>query len=141
MSLIAETTNPLFEQALLERLHRLGEPHGSLGELEPVAVRLGLLQQSLKPRFSQPQLFVFAADHGLAVDGIPAAQGRPTDEVVLQLLAGKHPMAMFAQQMGLALSVVDCGLANRMQAQDRLVQRKIAHGTRNARVSAAMSLE
>ena len=141
MPLIAETANPRFEQALLQRLQRPDEPPGSLGELEPVAVRLGLLQQSLKPRFSQPQLVIFAADHGLAVDGIPTAGDRQTDEVALRLLAGKHPMAMFARQMGLALSVVDCGLANRVQPQDRLVQRKIAHGTRNARVSAAMSLE
>ena len=47
MPLIAETANPRFEQALLQRLQRPDEPPGSLGELEPVAVRLGLLQQSL----------------------------------------------------------------------------------------------
>ncbi len=141
MPLIAETANPLFEQALLEKLYRRGDVPGSLGELEPVAVRLGLLQHSLKPRFSQPQLFVFAADHGLAVDGIHAAQGRQTDEMTLQLLAGGHPMAVFARQLGLALSVVDCGLAGPLPAQEHLIQRKIAHGTRNARVSPAMSLD
>jgi nicotinate-nucleotide--dimethylbenzimidazole phosphoribosyltransferase len=31
------------------------------------------MQNTLKPRFRDPQLLVFAADHGLAVDGMPAA--------------------------------------------------------------------
>jgi nicotinate-nucleotide--dimethylbenzimidazole phosphoribosyltransferase len=40
-------------------------------------MRLGLMQNSLKPRLHDPQLLVFAADHGLAVDGIqpPGARG------------------------------------------------------------------
>ena len=141
MTLIAATANPLFEQALHDKLLRCGQTPGSLGELEPVAVRLGLLQHSLRPRFERPQLVVFAADHGLAVDGIHADQGRQTDELVLQILAGGHPMPVFARQQGLELSVVDCGLANQLQMQDRLIQRKIAHGTRNARVGPAMSLD
>ncbi len=141
MSLIAETANPLLEQALLEKLHRNGEAGGSMGELEPVAVRLGLLQNTLKPRFHNPQLVIFAADHGLAVEGIHASQARQTDEQVLQILAGRLPVAIAARAQGIELSVVDCGIASQMPASDRLIQRKIAHGTRNARVGAAMTLD
>ena len=141
MSLIAPTSNPLLEQALLAKLHRRERTQGGLGELEPVAVRLGLLQHSLKPRFREPQLVIFAADHGLAVDGIHAAPGRETDEMVQQVLAGQLPVSVFAQQQGLKLSVVDCGVASQLPAHEQLIQRKIAHGTRNARVGQAMSLE
>jgi nicotinate-nucleotide--dimethylbenzimidazole phosphoribosyltransferase len=36
------------------------------------------MQNTLKPRFYDPQLVVFAADHGLAVDGIrPPGHARP----------------------------------------------------------------
>ena len=35
--------------------------------------------------------------------------------------------------------MVDCGVAADLQAHDRLLMRKIAHGTRNARLTAAMS--
>ena len=76
-SLIAPTSNPLLERALLEKLSRRAEAAGSLGELEPLAVRLGLMQNTLKPRFRDPQLVVFAADHGMAVDGIDAAGQAP----------------------------------------------------------------
>ena len=141
MSLIAETANPLLERALLDKLLRRGEGQGSLGELEPVAVRLGLLQHSLKPRFREPQLVIFAADHCLAVDGLHPSAGKQTGEVALQILDGQQPLSAFARQLGLALSVVDCGLASRLPAHERLMQRKIAHGTRNARLSAAMTTE
>ncbi len=141
MSLIAPTSNALLEQALLTKLHRRAMAHGGLGELEPVAVRLGLLQHSLKPRFREPQLVIFAADHGLAVDGIHAGPGRQTDEMVQQILAHQQPVSVFARLQGFGLSVVDCGIANQLPAHERLIQRKIAHGTRNARVGPAMSLE
>jgi nicotinate-nucleotide--dimethylbenzimidazole phosphoribosyltransferase len=141
MSLIAPTSNPLLEQALLAKLHRREVAQGGLGELEPVAVRLGLLQHSLKPRFREPQLVIFAADHGLAVDGIHAPVGRQTEDQVQQILNGQQPVAVFARQQGLTLSVVDCGVASPLPAHERLIQRKIAHGTRNARVGNAMSLE
>ena len=141
MSLITETSNPLLEQALLEKLHRSGEVGGTMGELEPVAVRLGLLQNTLKPRFRDPQLVIFAADHGLAVDGIHASAAQQTDEQVAQILAGRLPVAIAARTQGLELSVVDCGIARDLPAHARLIRRKIAHGTRNARVGAAMTLE
>ena len=43
-SLISPTANPLLEQALREKLKRRSEVTGNLGELEPLAVRLGLIQ-------------------------------------------------------------------------------------------------
>ena len=46
-----------------------------------------------------------------------------------------------ARQLGLALSVVDCGLASQLPAHDHLMQRKIAHGTRNTRVGPAMTVD
>ena len=73
-SLISPTSNPLLEQALRDKLQRRSETTGSLGELEPLAVRLGLMQNTLKPRFRDAAARVFAADHGLAVDGIGAPQ-------------------------------------------------------------------
>ena len=69
-SLITPTSNAVLEQALREKLKRRSENTGSLGELEPLAVRLGLIQNTLKPRFRSPQIAVFASDHGLAGAGV-----------------------------------------------------------------------
>jgi len=140
-SLIAPTSNPLLERSLHEKLSRRAEAAGSLGELEPLAVRLGLMQNTLKPRFRDPQLVVFAADHGMAVDGIDDGARHQTFEQVQQALSAQLPLAVFARIQQIALTVVDCGVAENMAAHERLLMRKIAHGTRNARITAAMTLD
>jgi nicotinate-nucleotide--dimethylbenzimidazole phosphoribosyltransferase len=48
---------------------------------------------------------------------------------------------VFASTQGMAVSVVDAGVADRLHAHERLLMRKIAHGTRNARVGPAMSVD
>jgi nicotinate-nucleotide--dimethylbenzimidazole phosphoribosyltransferase len=140
-SLISPTSSPLLERALQDKLQRHGEAAGSLGELEPLAVRLGLMQDTLQPRFHEPQVLIFASDHGLAVDGITAPQGHSTRNQVQQLLSGQLPVAVFARIQDMALTVVDAGVAEALPPHDRLLMRKIAHGTRNARVSPAMTLD
>lgn len=140
-SLVTPTANPLLERALLDKLQRRMAGGGGVGELEPLAVRLGLVQNTLKPRLREPQLLLFAADHGLAVEGI-AEPGQPTtSETVHKLLRQQLPIAAFARTNGLELTVVDCGMAENPEPHERLLVRKIAHATRNARLSPAMSLE
>ena len=139
--LIAPIANPVLEEALRTKLKRRSETTGSLGELEPLAIQLGLIQNTLKPAFENPHILLFAADHGLAVDGVGAALHRSTAELVANLLALRVPIAVFAQLQGMALSVVDAGVADRVHSHARLLARKIAHGTRNARAGPAMSNE
>jgi len=140
-SLVTPTSSPLLEKALRDKLQRRNEAGGSLGELEPLAIRLGLMQNTLKPVLHAPQLLVFAADHGLAVDGITESQNRATHETVHTLLSNQLPLTVFARNQQIDVTVVDCGMAQNLAPHDRLMMRKIAHGTRNARASAAMSLE
>lgn len=139
-SLIAPTVHPRLEEALRLKLQRRAVMAGSLGELEPLAVRLGLIQNTLKPRLKAPQLVVFAGDHGLVVDGL-VQRGDSTVAQVLNLLDGRLPMAVFSFIQGMGLTVVDAGLAEPMNPHPSLLQRKIGFGTRSARVGAAMSIE
>jgi nicotinate-nucleotide--dimethylbenzimidazole phosphoribosyltransferase len=140
-SLITPTSNPVLEQALRDKLKRRSESTGSLGELEPLAIRLGLIQNTLKPRFREPQIALFASDHGLAVDGIGEPGRHSTAMLVNKLLTSQLPVSVFANIQGLELSVVDCGVAEAVAPHARLLARKIAHGTRSARATSAMSLD
>ena len=140
-SLISPTSNPLLEQALRRKLERRAETTGGLGELEPLAVRLGLIQNTLKPRFRTPQIVIFAADHGIAVEGLEPEGRQSTAVLSYQLLTSRLPVAVFARIQGLELSVVDCGIAESVAPHARLLARKIAHGTRNSRVTSAMSID
>lgn len=138
-SLISPTAHPELEKALRERVDRRSATAGGLGELEPLAVRLGLIQNSLTPRFRDPVLALFAADHGLAVDGVGG--GRTTRDQVQMALHAQLPVSVFARLQGLHLTVVDCGVADTLPPHARLLSRKVAHGTRNTRTAAAMTLE
>ena len=99
-SLISPTSNPLLEQALRKKLERRAETTGGLGELEPLAVRLGLIQNTLKPRFRTPQIVIFAADHGIAVEGLEPEGRQSTALLSSQLLASRLPVAVFALIQG-----------------------------------------
>ena len=140
-SLISPTSNPQLEQALRKKLAHRAETTGGLGELESLAVRLGLIQSTLKPRFRTPQIAIFASDHGLAVEGLGGPPRPSTSQLANQLLTSKLPVAVFARIQGLELSVVDCGVSDSINPHARLLARKIAHGTRNAKVTVAMSLD
>lgn len=139
-SLIAPTAHARLEDALHQKLQRRGATVGSLGELEPLAVRLGLIQNTLKPRLASPQLLVFAGDHGLVVDGL-MPPGASTQALVQHLLAGRLPMAVLSFIQGMNLVVIDAGLAEQVGPHPALLQRKIGFGTRNARVANAMTVE
>jgi nicotinate-nucleotide--dimethylbenzimidazole phosphoribosyltransferase len=140
-SLVTPTTNPQLEKALREKLRLRHEAGGSLGQMEPLAIRLGLMQNTLSPAFRDPQLLIFAADHGLVVEGIDKSQGRTTNETVRLLLDNQLPVSLFARAQGLDLTVIDCGMAENLVPHERLLVRKIAYGTRNSRVTSAMSME
>jgi nicotinate-nucleotide--dimethylbenzimidazole phosphoribosyltransferase len=99
------------------------------------------MQNTLKPVLHDPQLLVFASDHGLAVDGVCDPAARPTHETVQLALTNQLPLTLFARAQNMTVTVVDCGMAHSLPPDDRLLMRKIAHGTRNTRTALAMTPE
>lgn len=141
-ALVPPIDNPALAAALSLKLRQRGASTPSLGSsLQALALRLGLIHNSETPHFEAPAIVVFAADHGLAVDNLGGGDAWSTAEVVHALLDERLPVAAFARAHGLDLTVVDSGVADSLAPHSRLLARKIGHGTRNARASAAMSLE
>ena len=58
------------EATLRRRLDQKTKPPGSLGRLEELALRLGLMQGSEHPALRAPTVLVFAGDHGLTAEGV-----------------------------------------------------------------------
>lgn len=137
---ILPTAQPALERALAERLEARAESVGRLGDLESLAVRLALMQNTLQPRLHDPQVVLVAADHGLAVEGVPPHLRLQTHRLAECMLEGQLPLALSARRQGIPLTVVDAGMAEDLRPQDSLMIRKIAHGTRNSRLSAAMTV-
>lgn len=125
--------------ALQHRIDQKTKPLGALGLLESVARKIGLIQQSLAPRLNQPQLLVFAGDHGAARAGVSAYPQEVTWQMVENFLAGGAAINVFARQNGLALSVVDAGVAHDFGQRPGLIDAKVAPGTANYIEAAAMT--
>ncbi len=132
---------PELAQALRQRIDQKTKPLGSLGQLEALMLRLGLILGSETPALVAPQMMVFAGDHGLAARGISAYPSDVTWQMVENFLAGGAAVSVLARQHGLALTVVDAGVRHDFAPRAGLVVAKIASGTADALNGPAMSVE
>ena len=145
LPLIADIADPQLTQALQHKLDHKTKPLGSLGRLEQLALRLGQIQGTASHRLEQPQMVVFAGDHGLAARGVSAFPSDVTWQMVENFLAGGAAVSVLARQHGLALTVVDCGVARdiapraAVPGQPQLLVRKVAAGTQDASIGPAMT--
>lgn len=117
------------------------KPLGSLGQLESLALQLGLIQQTETPQLIKPQMLVFAGDHGAAKAGVSAYPQDVTWQMVENFLAGGAAINVFTRTYGLPLAVVDCGVAHDFGQRDGLIDAKIAHGTENYLEAPAMTAD
>lgn len=123
---------------LQQRIDRKTKPPGALGRLETLALQIGLVLGTEAPRLQAPQLVVFAADHGLARRGVSAYPQEVTWQMVDNMLAGGAACSVFARAAGIALTVVDAGVAHDFGPRAGLVDHKLARGTADASQGPAM---
>ena len=120
-------------------LDRLTKPPGSLGRLEELLRRLAEISGRFPPRAEHAVIFTLAADHGVVVEGVSAYPQIVTAQMVENLLCGGAAVNVLARHAGARVVVVDVGVAAPLTAHPRLVDRKIAAGTRNMVRGPAMS--
>ena len=128
---IEPVTDVRLEAKLRHKIDHKTKPVGALGQLEDLALQLGLIQRSDVVSFQSPQMVVFAADHGIAAEGVSAFAQASTAQMVVNMLAGGAAINVLARQHGFALHVVDAGVASELDEHPQLIKRKIAHGTQN----------
>lgn len=136
---IDDLANPALTQRLQHKLDRKTKPPGSLGRLESLALQLGLIFGTDSPRLHEPQMLVFAGDHGLAARGVSAYPSEVTWQMVQNFLNGGAAINALARQLGLDLTVVDCGVRHDFAPHARLVNKKIAYGTADSSQQPAMT--
>ena len=140
---IETTANAALATQLQRKIDNKTKPLGALGQLENLALQLGLIQRSETLAFTHPQMVVFAADHGIAAEGVSAFPQTVTMQMVANMLTGGAAINVLARQHGFALHVVDAGVAsdlpNDMVSHPQLIKRKIAHGTHNLATGPAMT--
>ncbi len=130
-----------FKQAAIERQGQLTKPPGALGELEDIAIRMAYIQQLHKPSADNPAITVFAADHGVAEEGVSAFPQEVTVQMVMNFLQGGAAISVMAKRLNAPLEVVDVGILTELPAHKGLVIQRAAAGTANSANDAAMSHE
>ena len=146
LPILTDIADPALSQALQHKLDQKTKPLGSLGMLETLARQLGEILGTETPALREPQLVVFAGDHGLAARGVSAYPSDVTWQMVENFLAGGAAVSVLARQHRIALTVVDCGVAHDFApresagtGQPQLLQRKIARATADASEQPAMT--
>lgn len=146
---VRPTANAQLELMIQHQLTGAHESEHAFGRMESLALQLASIQQTghgLEDlRFESPQLVVFAADHGIAVEGVSAFPQDATAQRSLALLSGQTPVNALARLHGFDVTLVDAGVASHIQmppdteASVPLLLRKIGYGTRNMALAPAMS--
>ena len=129
------------DDAIRHAIDSKTKPLGALGVIEVLAAQLARIQGTLTPSMRLCRLVLFAADHGVALEGVSAYPQEVTRQMVANFLAGGGAANVFARQIGVDLSVVDAGIAGEPMDASGLVPRRVGAGTRNCASEPAMSAE
>ncbi|NHV29463.1 nicotinate-nucleotide--dimethylbenzimidazole phosphoribosyltransferase [Burkholderia sp. D-99] len=131
------------DDALRKRLQHVidhkTKPPGSLGQLEAIALQIGLIQHTERPVVQRPVTIVFAGDHGIAAEGVSPYPQAVTAQMVANFLAGGAAINAFSGVAQSTLEIVDAGVASPLPLSDRLVSLPVARGTRNFAAEPAMT--
>jgi nicotinate-nucleotide--dimethylbenzimidazole phosphoribosyltransferase len=127
------------QQAARARHATLTKPPGSLGLLEDLGIQLAGITGNVRPTVARKVVFVMAADHGVAAEGVSAYPAEVTMQMVQNFLRGGAAITVLAKQASARVLIVDVGVAGELKPHPGLILRKVAYGTRNLAKEPAMT--
>lgn len=128
---------------IMERLNSLTKPVGSLGYLEQIALKMGLIQEKVIPDLPKDKrVYIFVADHGVTKNGVSAYPKQVTYQMVINFLKGGAAINVFSRHVGATVYVVDAGIDAQLNIDDEhLIHAKIGYGTNDFTKEPAMTRE
>jgi nicotinate-nucleotide--dimethylbenzimidazole phosphoribosyltransferase len=118
---------------------QLTKPPGSLGRLEELACWFAARSGNPIPEISHCEIFVFAADHGVAAQGVSAFPQSVTGQMVANFAGGGAAINVLAMLEECPIEVVDVGVASDAEPPRSVRKEKVRAGTRDLLVEAAMT--
>ena len=152
---VIDSIRPLDKQAYTraeERQAALVKPPGSLGQLEAMSIRLAGITGKVKNEFSKPAVLIMAADNGVVAQGISSAPQSVTISQTINFTRRLTGVGALARTFDVDLLVTDVGINaavpaalrtydTREQHRGRILDRKVAMGTKDLSLGSAMTEE
>jgi nicotinate-nucleotide--dimethylbenzimidazole phosphoribosyltransferase len=123
------------------RQTQLTKPPGSLGRLEAVGVTLAAMQGTQQPSLDQVAIAIFAADHGMAEEGVSAYPPSVTAAMVRNFAQRGAAISVLADMLDAKLYVVNMGTREPLQNLPQVWDRRMGPGTANFLHAPAMTWE
>lgn len=132
------------DEAAMELARRrqaeLAKPPGSLGRLEELSIQLAGITGKVHNHLNRKQLLVFAADNGVVAEGVSSAPQEVTRQQTVNLTRGKTGAATLCAHFQCEITVCDVGVNGEID-DEKVLNRKIAYGTKNMAREPAMTRE
>lgn len=118
-------------EAAQERQDSLTKPAGALGALERYGMRISAIQQTVKPRLEVGEIHCYAADHGVAAEGVSAFPQAVTAQMIENVAQGGAGVNALARTFGIDVRAYDIGVASDTSLVPGVYQVKFMQGTAN----------
>lgn len=143
-----QAVNVRLDDALAARVeHALDnktKPQGALGYLERIAYRVAMVQRTEAPRIDRGRVLLFAADHGVAVNGVSAYPASVTAAMVRTAASGGAAVSVLTRATAgnwADVEIIDVGVASELPDLPGVVSQRVANGTRDFLREPAMTAD
>lgn len=133
------TLNDMARREAEQHQTQLTKPPGALGRLESLAIQLAAMQGTSRPTLDRVHIAVFAADHGVVVEGVSAFPQAVTTEMVRNFARGGAAINVLARQLGATLEVTNLGTVVDAGPLNDVLHHNLGPGTANFAKEPAMS--
>jgi nicotinate-nucleotide--dimethylbenzimidazole phosphoribosyltransferase len=138
-----EEINPLYNDTMekaWKKLDNLTKPIGSLGRLEEVAAQMAGITGKLNNTINKKNIVIMCADNGVIEEGYSSNPQCVTEIVTNNFTRDITGVYVLAKLVNSEMTVVDIGV-NADFNNKKIIDRKIAYGTKNIAKGPAMRKE
>ena len=141
---VLKQIQPLDEAAMeaaRKRQNNLTKPHGSLGRLEELSIKIAGISGKPMPKLQHKAIITMAADHGVVAEGTSLYPQEVTPQMVYNFLNGGAAINVLGRHVGARVVVVDMGVAAGLPEHPGMVCKMVGLGTQNMAKRPAMPRE